>query len=98
MAKKKFSKGIDAVLGGVTQSYDDSPKKKSLQDDPPEKKQQTVRTTLIVDEEILNTIKAIAYWERKTVTALFTELMTDFINTHSKSYLKTALNGYNMSK
>lgn len=79
MSKKNFNntvseafqpKGIDLLIGtgGVLPA-------------PAEAQEEaTVRATFIVEKELLQKIKNIAYWERLTQKDLMREAMTDLVN------------------
>jgi hypothetical protein len=79
MSKKNFNntvseafqpKGIDLLIGGG-----------GPLPAPAEAQEETaVRATFIVEKELLQKIKDIAYWERLTQKDLIREAMTDLVN------------------
>jgi hypothetical protein len=78
MSKKNFNntvndafqpKGVDLLIGGGTLPT------------PAEAQEETaVRATFIVEKELLQKIKDIAYWERLTQKDLMREAMEDLVN------------------
>lgn len=79
MAKKSF-KGIEAILNG-------NPEKKAV----PKDNNGIIRTTFRLREDLIEQIKAIAYWERSTTTAIITDALQQFIASKGKNQLKEAL-------
>lgn len=84
MSKKDFTSGLNSLLG----DQENKPKKgrpqtvtkeitKSSQEGTKEKE---TRATFIVNEELLDDVKAIAYWERS--------LIKDVVNTALKEYIE----------
>ncbi|MFP4528860.1 MAG: hypothetical protein ACLFQX_09940 [Candidatus Kapaibacterium sp.] len=68
MSKKDFKGGLDSLLGskpGNKKKEKSGPQptteNKSADNQPPEKE---TRATFIINEELLDKMKAIAYWER----------------------------------
>lgn len=47
-----------------------------------------IRATIILNEENLNTIKDIAYTDRKTIIAVFNEAMKQYIQRHKGKIIK----------
>lgn len=75
MVKKNFQSGIDALFG-ESSSLKNENKDQSSNVNTKEKK---VRTTIIAKMQHLDELKAIAYWERKTLTDVITEAMDAYI-------------------
>ena len=73
MSKKKVTSGLDSILG---------------QPKPIEKeeitKEKDFRATIVVNEEIWEKIKAVAYWDRKKMKDLTDFIMLDFITKYEK--------------
>ena len=73
MSKKSFSGGIDALLG-ESQPKETKPKRKPDAPQPGER-----RATFHINEDILDKVKAIAYWERLTIKKVVNEAFADYV-------------------
>jgi len=56
------------------------------------------RATFIIDETLLNSLKAIAYWERKQIKAVLKEALSLFIGEKGEDYVENALTEQRNSK
>lgn len=74
MSKKTFTTGIDSVLG--------SPAETPTPDKPT--KPQSHRATFIMDEADVEKIRAIAYWERRKVTAVANDMIKSYLKSYEK--------------
>ena len=88
MSKKNFTGGLSSLLG----DQPDKPKRgrpvtqtkeitKSSQEGT---KENEVRATFIVNEEILEKLKAIAYWERELIKEVVNRALEDAILRYEK--------------
>jgi len=71
MAKKDFKKGIDGLLQPSTPGKGTDKKKKKLDSNH-------VKATYYLDEQVLNQIKAIAYYERKAIGQVISEVLKKY--------------------
>jgi len=88
MSKKNFTGGLNSLLGDqpekpkrgrpVTQTKEIT---KSSQEGTKEKE---TRATFIVNEELLDKLKAIAYWERKLIKEVVDTALQDAIGKYEK--------------
>lgn len=81
--KKKFSQGIDAILSNTSKRNKASNKSKNV-----------VRTTFLIDKELIEKLKALAYWERQTITTIITQALQQFLESKNTDYLKEALENF----
>jgi hypothetical protein len=88
MSKKNFTGGLNSLLG----DQPDKPKRgrpvtqtkeitKSSQEGTKEKE---TRATFIVNEELLDKLKAIAYWDRKLIKEVVDTALQDAIGKYEK--------------
>ena len=97
MTKKNFKKGIDSLLG-------DTPLENEAKAHPEPKKRKEIiktiqegtyegeiRATFIVNEEKLEILKALAYWERKKIKNLLDEALDILIKSRNKETLNQAM-------
>jgi len=86
MSKKNFSGGLDSLLGD-SKKKPGRPKtstrkvEKTSQEGTKEKE---TRATFIVNEDSLEKLKAIAYWDRKLIKEVVDEAIQDYIDKHEK--------------
>lgn len=84
MSKKNFSGGLNSLLGEQT----DKPKRgrpvtstreitKSSQDGT---KENETRATFIINEELLDKLKAIAYWDRVLIKDVVNTALQDYVD------------------
>jgi hypothetical protein len=88
MSKKDFTGGLNSLLGDqakkpkigrpVTQTKEIT---KSSQEGT---KENETRATFIVNEELLDKLKAIAYWERKLIKDVVNEALQDKVAKHEQ--------------
>lgn len=80
MSKKTFSGGLNSLLG--------EPSEKPKAGKPEEVIKKTsggaggIRTTLILQRELLEKIKAMAYWDRTTIKEIVASALEDTIRKH----------------
>ena len=82
MGKKDFKGGFDGMFSN------DQTKTNSLNSSKNENQNEETRATFIVNKEQLNTIKALAYWERKQIKDLIFEAFENLINTKNKEEIE----------
>ena len=87
MAKKNFSKGINAFFDSTEKAENGE----SLVDKIEK------RATFIINSDQLEKIKAIAFWERKTAKAILKQSLEEFFSTKGDRYIKEALNHYRVN-
>ncbi|MDN3505441.1 MAG: hypothetical protein P0S95_07695 [Rhabdochlamydiaceae bacterium] len=99
MSKKNFSKG----LGSLIQNTNVAPKPKiekapqlkaSVQPKSNKKSEVLARTSVMVSEDILEQVRALAYWERKKIQDVLSESMIEHLNKKDPKVLKQALEAY----
>jgi len=88
MAKKNFTGGLNSLLGDqpekpkrgrpVTQSKEIT---KSSQEGT---KENETRATFIINEELLEKLKAIAYWDRKLIKEVVDTALQDRVDKYEK--------------
>ncbi len=88
MSKKNFSGGLNSLLGDEpTKKRPGRPKtstrvaEKSSQEGTKEKE---TRATFIINEELLDKVKAIAYWERLRIKDVINSSLEDAIAKYEK--------------
>lgn len=98
MAKKDFTQvlkesekqagGLRSLLGELPAQHEPAQEEKPSPAPAPlpmaEPEETIVRATFIVEKELLNKIKDIAYWERLTQKDLMREAMEDLIEKYNK--------------
>jgi hypothetical protein len=82
MVKKNFGQGIDAILNNPKTNQ----KKKE--------KSKLVRTTLLISKELLEQIRAIAYWERTTLKHFIEKSFNNSLSQVDKRTMDEALQEY----
>ena len=73
MAKKGFQGGINSILGEMTPNPMPNSTTELQRNDV------LVRTTVMLKIQHFNNLKAIAYWDRKTVKDIFDESISMYI-------------------
>jgi hypothetical protein len=90
MSKKNFSGGLNSLLGGqpekvkrgrpVTQTKEIT---KSSQEGT---KENETRATFIINEDLLEKLKAIAYWERSLIKEVVNSALRDAVSKYEKKH------------
>jgi len=91
MSKKNFTGGLNSLLG-ETNKENESPKvgrpktqfKKITKSSQEGTKENETRATFIVNEELLDKLKAIAYWDRVLIKDVINTALQDAIDKHEK--------------
>lgn len=105
MAKKKIG-GLDGLLKKTTPKNNDVPQEEPIK---PKKEKPTstskigtkigeTRATFIVNEELLDAIKAIAVWDRASIKEIINEALQEYIEKQPETKMKQALDFYNKKK
>ena len=87
MSKKSFTGGLNSLLGDNEKPKRGRPKTstreitKSSQEGTKEKE---TRATFIVNEDLLDKLKAIAYWDRKLIKEVVDTALQDAVNKYEK--------------
>lgn len=98
MAKKNFTGGLNSLLGDTQPEKTKAPPEPRGKDITKTTQEGTykgeIRATFIVNEGKLETLKALAYWERKKIKELLDEAITLYINNKDKEFLNKAILEY----
>lgn len=87
MSKKNFTGGLNSLLGDNPKPKRGRPKTstrvvtKSSQEGTKEKE---TRATFIVKEDLLDKLKAIAYWDRKLIKEVVNTALQDIVDKYEK--------------
>lgn len=87
MSKKNFTGGLNSLLGDNEKPKRGRPKTstreitKSSQEGTKEKE---TRATFIVNEDLLDKLKAIAYWDRKLIKEVVDTALQEAVNKYEK--------------
>ena len=87
MSKKDFKGGLDSLLGESTKPKRGRPKTstrvitKSSQEGT---KVNETRATFIVREDLLDKLKALAYWDRKLIKEVVNDALQDAVDRYEK--------------
>ena len=106
MSKKTFTGGINTLLGGSGTKQEKPAQDEPVK--PPEVKQEPTKTaqekkpkyyrqpraTFLIDTDRVETLKAIAYWERKKIKDLIDEALKTFIDSRNPEDIQKALTEY----
>lgn len=82
MAKKNFSGGIDSLF-----QRNEHEQKKEPDDKNKSIETESARTTIIVNVSTYEKIKAIAFWERKTIKEIIEKSFTLYLNQYTSEEL-----------
>lgn len=77
MSKKSFVKGLNDVLG-------DKKKEKDVQSNLSKKVKKEIARTFILNSELIEEIKAIAYWERRLIKEVTNEALKDYVERYKE--------------
>lgn len=89
MSKKTFKGGLDSLLG---ENKEDKPKvgrpktqfKEITKSSQEGTKENETRATFILNEDLLDKVKALAYWERKLIKDVINEALLDAVTKYEK--------------
>lgn len=90
MSKKDFTGGLSSLLGDTKKA--DKPKvgrpktqfKKITKTSQEGTKEKETRATFIVNEDLLDKLKSIAYWDRVLIKEVVNKALEEAINKHEK--------------
>lgn len=92
MAKKNFTGGIDSLF-----QYSAKEGTKEKIENKEKLTPSYSRTTLIVNNDTYEKIKAIAYWERKAIKDLIDESLNNILSKYTNEELSKMLNAHKLS-
>jgi len=91
MAKKSFSGGLNSLLGQPSQAEQASEvkepkaaKKEITKTSQRGTKEKETRATFIVNEDLLEKMKALAYWDRVLIKDIINQALGEHIMRHEK--------------
>ena len=92
MAKKRFSGGLNSLLGNTDPAEQKielsqvtkTEKKEITKTSQIGTKEKETRATFIVQEELLDKMKALAYWDRVLIKDIINQAMEDYVTKHEK--------------
>lgn len=90
MAKKNFSGGLNSLLGDTPSSAKAEPGNATSAVEPTKQVAATaedneVRATFIVQDTVLEKLKAIAYWDRLLIKEVIGSALKDYIDQYEKA-------------
>lgn len=86
MSKKSFSSGLDSLLGdNIKEKEQKKPVKEVFKTSQIGTLETETRATFIVNEELLEKIKAIAYWDRLLIKEIINKSFSDTIEIYEKN-------------
>ncbi len=103
MAKKKIQ-GLDGLLKKTTPSENNKHNEVEREKNQPISSSKAgtkigeTRATFIVNEEILDSIKALALWDRASIKEVIKEALEDYIEKQDGKKMKQAIDFYNKKK
>lgn len=107
MVKKSFAEGIDVYFGESSQKKPNLKKKKAevkkIKENPPidikEESPVVKRTTMFIEVDLLEKIKALAYWERTSIKGIVENAIKESLEKRGSQYINKAISNYkNQSK
>ena len=93
MSRKSFSNGIDAILGD-TQKSDEHVNGERRHEKNSQKHPTVTRTSIFLEVDSYEQIKAIAFWERRPITSVIQEALDALIHSKGEKYVKDAVKAY----
>jgi hypothetical protein len=91
MAKKSFSGGLNSLLGDTPKAEaapvaaePKAPKKEITKTSQIGTKEKETRATFIVNEDLLEKMKALAYWDRVLIKDIVNQALEEHIARHEK--------------
>lgn len=82
MSKNKFEGGgFDSLMGDLPKRDN---KKAVHKNEPVESFEKEIKATFIVNELLLEKLRAIAYWERKLIKDILHTSLSNFVNEYEK--------------
>lgn len=90
MAKKSFSGGLNSLLGETkqpeqaTEQVESKQKKEITKTSQIGTKEKETRATFIVNEDLLEKLKSLAYWDRVLIKDIVNNAFEDYISRYEK--------------
>lgn len=85
MSKKNFSEGLDSLIGDSKKAGRPKTSTRKVEKTSQEgTKEKETRATFIVNEDSLEKLKAIAYWDRKLIKDVVAETIDSYISSYEK--------------
>lgn len=103
---KSFLGGLHSLLGGSEKEEEEPKQQKQAKGRPKTQTKEITkssqegtiegetRATFIVKEDLLQKLKAVAFWERAQIKAIINQALEDFLHAKGDKYVKTALKEY----
>jgi len=98
MAKKNFTGGLSSLLGDEPQPQAEAPAKKTGRPQTSQReitkssqegtKENETRATFIINEGLLDKIKAVAYWERSLIKDVLAEALEAYLEQYEQKHGK----------
>ena len=85
MSKKGFTEGVDILIGGKVETRQETPIKSGRGRPKKEENEKGTRATLIIKNDNLEKLKAIAYWDRITIKLIVNEALENYIKKYKKN-------------
>lgn len=110
MSKKDFKKGINALLGGSEKKPKpiekpipepkevEAPVATATIERPKNPEKTEARTTFILDTELLERLKALAYWERLPAKAIVKDALEQYLSSKGETYVEKAVKKFQQSQ
>jgi hypothetical protein len=96
MAKKDFKSGLDSLFQNTVVEENVENSIKSVQTEKPIKTE--IRATFILEENQLEILKAIAYWERKQIKEVLSEALESYFKSKNNDELEVAVTKFIKNK
>lgn len=94
MAKKQFKTGLDILFEGSSINLVESDQQEKTIQNLINTNAKEIRATFIVNQDRLNELKAIAFWQRKQIKDVLNDALAEFLSKISKEELATAISEF----
>lgn len=96
MAKKSFSKGIDAIFGDSFNQEEIQSPKKEFEKEELESSEKGIetRTTIVLEEDLMEKLKAVAFWERLKFKDVVKNAINLYLGSKEEKTIDEALNNF----
>lgn len=108
---KNFKSGLDSLLQNTRSEEDsDEASKKATRGRPKTStreitktsqegtKEGETRATFIIKEDLLEKVKALAYWDRQQIKSVISDALESYLDKKGEKYMQTALNEFKKGK
>ena len=97
--RKSFGSGIDAIFGAATADPEEKIVEEPVEKKTPEKVTKKAssletRTTLRLEVDVLEKMRAVAYWERKPMKKVLSEALEAYFVGKGDPYMKAAMDSF----